>query len=89
MVLGGSISCGADTTRLDQEWTRRVFQFINNTWPHANHTFLNSCKPATPSMLIDACLDGYVPEKVDLVLMEVCCSASPAAVSFLRAHSLK
>ena len=67
--------------------THSVFLFINETWPHANHTFHNSCKPATPSMLIDACLDSYVPEKVDLVLVEVSCSMLPMPESFLHART--
>ena len=47
--------------------------WINATFPHANHTYLNRCRPATPSMMIGACLEVYLPHDlaVDLVLLEV------------------
>ena len=42
------------------------------TWPKANHTYSNHCKPATPSMVVAACLDSYyIPENIDLILFEV------------------
>ena len=73
VALGGSITCGADTRRLEQQWTYLVFMWINATFPHANHTYLNRCRPATPSMMIGACLEVYLPHDlaVDLVLLEV------------------
>lgn len=74
VAMGGSITCGADTSRLEQQYTWLVFAWINATFPHANHTYLNRCRPATQSMLIGACLSLYIPpEPVDLVLLEVSC----------------
>ena len=67
--MGGSITCGGNTRVLEEQWSYRVFLWVNATFPHANHTYLNSCKPATPSMVIGACLT--VPDHVDLILMEV------------------
>ena len=79
LVLGGSIACGGDTRRLEQQWTYQIFQWFNATFPHAKHTYLNNCKPATPSMVIAACLDQYIPEKVDYIILEVSCSRCPYA----------
>ena len=75
VVTGGSITCGADTRALDEQWSYRVFLWINATFPHSNHTYLNLCKPATPSMVVGACLT--MPDHVDLVLMEVTLFPSP------------
>ena len=71
VVLGGSITCGGNTRVEEEMWSYRVFMWINATYPHVNHTYMNSAKPATPSMVIAGCLDAYVPEDVDLVLLEV------------------
>ena len=71
VVLGGSISCGGDTWYYEQQWATRVFNWINATFPSSRHTFQNSCKGATPSMLIAACLDQHVPAGTDLILVEV------------------
>lgn len=69
--MGGSITCGGNTRSEDEQWSYRVFHWINSTFPHTNHTYLNSCKPATPSMVVGACLRDYIPDQVDLVLFEV------------------
>ena len=71
VALGGSITCGADTFYLEQQWSYQVFMWVNATFPHANHTYLNRCRAGTPSMVVGACLDSYVPEKVDLIIIEV------------------
>ena len=72
VVLGGSISCGSDTSRLEQQWNYQVFLWFNATFPHANHMYVNRCRPATQSTLIGACLDSYLPPgPIDLVLLEV------------------
>ena len=71
VAMGGSITCGGNTRSEDEHWSYRVFQWINSTFPHANHTYLNSCKPATPSFVVGACLRDYIPDQVDLVLFEV------------------
>ena len=59
----------------------QVFMWINATYPHAKHSYLNSCKPATPSAVVAACLDTYIPEDVDLILIEV-----PCRHNFLAGH---
>ena len=45
--------------------------WINATYPHVNHTYTNACRPATPSMVIAACLDSYLSTDPDLILLEV------------------
>ena len=69
VAMGGSITCGGETRALEEQWSYRVFLWINETFPHANPTYVNQCKPATPSMVVGACLT--VPDHIDLVLMEV------------------
>ena len=71
VVLGGSITCGGDTRHLEEQWPYRVFMWINSAFPHADHTFSNLCKSATPSMVVAACLQSSLPKEVDFVLMEV------------------
>ena len=75
VAMGGSITCGGETRTLEEQWSYRVFLWVNETFPHANHTYLNQCKPATPSMVVGACLT--VPDHVDLILLEVTLSLSP------------
>ena len=85
LVLGGSIACGGDTRRLEQQWTWHIFLWINSTFPpkSGEHSYTNSCKPATPSMVVAACLDNYIPEKVDYIIIEVS-SGTPCAGVLIR-----
>ena len=78
VVIGGSITCGGNTYTEDQRWINQVFQWINSTWPHPEHTLINACKPATPSMLFSFCMHQSVPDDTDLLLMEV----QPATIPF-------
>ena len=72
LVLGGSITCGGETLNIQESWSYLVYKWIQATWPMANHTYSNHCKPATPSMVVAACLDSYyIPENIDLILFEV------------------
>lgn len=71
VVIGGSITCGGNTYTEDQRWINQVFQWINTTWPHADHRLINACKPATPSMLFSFCMHQSVPDDTDLLFMEV------------------
>ena len=71
VLIGGSITCGGNTYTEDQRWINQVFQWINTTWPHADHRLINACKPATPSMLFSFCMHQSVPDDTDLLFMEV------------------
>lgn len=71
VILDGSITCGGDTRVIEEQWSYRVFMWIKETFPHEDHTYLNMCKSATPSMVTGACLGNYLPENIDLILIEV------------------
>ncbi len=43
VALGGSITCGAGGRDVPS-YIEQVFQWINATFPHPEHTFINSCK---------------------------------------------
>ena len=79
VAMGGSITCGGETRALEEQWSYRVFLWVNETFPNVNHSYLNLCKPAAPSMVVGACLT--VPDHIDLILMEVApfshCEAGP------------
>ena len=61
--------------------------WINATFPNSKHAYLNSCKPATPSSVVAACLDTHIPEEVDLILFEVMCSLHLSASDSALASS--
>lgn len=71
VILGGSITCGGDTRELGEVWWYRVFNWINATYPHEDHTYHNLCKSATPTMVAGACLQNELPKAIDLILVEV------------------
>ncbi|CAL8471752.1 g11294 [Coccomyxa elongata] len=69
VALGGSITCGSITHNVPS-YIEQVFQWINATFPHADNTFINSCKGGAGSTEAGLCFDAKVPRNADLITME-------------------
>ncbi|EFN56843.1 hypothetical protein CHLNCDRAFT_144427 [Chlorella variabilis] len=69
--IGGSVSWGhGASVRGQTDLPALVFQWMNATFPHPQHKFLNQAISATPSNYFTLCLQWHVPPDADLVLME-------------------
>lgn len=51
-------------------WLVRWFEWLNATWPHADHSLENHGLDAQPIHSSLPCIYAYVPPKVDLVFIE-------------------
>ena len=40
-ALGGSVTAGSGVWRSQNSWTARFFSWVNETFPHKDHVFLN------------------------------------------------
>ncbi|WIA28011.1 hypothetical protein OEZ86_010599 [Tetradesmus obliquus] len=70
-VIGGSISHGASASKIGQtDWFSLVGKFMVNSYPQAKVTLRNGCLPATPSALMEMCLEQSVDADVDLLFIE-------------------
>lgn len=71
-AIGGSITHGAKASRMgENDWFSLVGQYMRAAFPNANVVVRNGALPATPSALMNMCLETYVDEDVDLVFVEV------------------
>lgn len=68
VVVGGSISKGAGSSRPDRAFPARFFEYLNASWPHPGHTFLNKAVGGTTSGLFATCAEALVPPDTDLVV---------------------
>lgn len=68
VVVGGSVARGAGSSRPDRAFPARFFQFLNASWPHPGHTFLNKAVGGTTSGLFATCAEALVPPDTDLVV---------------------
>ena len=73
-VVGGSISAGS-TLGIHRRtsnwlWHGRVFQWLNHTYPNAEHRRINGAVPASTPAYVEGCLSFHVPTSVDLIFME-------------------
>eukprot|EP00882_Tetradesmus_deserticola_P024565 GHRQ01026858.1.p1 GENE.GHRQ01026858.1~~GHRQ01026858.1.p1 ORF type:complete len:286 (+),score=111.91 GHRQ01026858.1:135-992(+) len=70
-VIGGSISHGASASKIGQtDWFSLVGEFLMNSYPQAKVVLRNGCLPATPSALMEMCLEQSVDSDVDLLFIE-------------------
>lgn len=70
-AIGGSITNGAKASRIGEtDWFSLVGKYLQVAFPRANVTTRNGALPATPSALMNMCLEQYVDADVDLVLVE-------------------
>ena len=49
----------------------RWFDVLNQTWPHAGHRLVNAAVDGTPMQALLPCLLSRIPDRVDLVLLEI------------------
>lgn len=70
-AIGGSITNGAKASKIGEtDWFALVGQYLKAAFPKANITTRNGALPATPSALMNMCLEQYVDEDVDLIFVE-------------------
>ena len=51
---------------------RMAFDWVNATWPHAEHRLYNSGRPGGGGLAnFIGCLSSWVPEDIDLFFLEV------------------
>lgn len=57
VALGGSITCGVESTSTEQQWEVRVFRWLNSTYPNARSTFRYAltCASRVPCLLHPMC----------------------------------
>ena len=65
---------GPETARRQhgRGFLRMAFDWMNNTWPHADHRLYNSGRPGAGGLVnFIGCLSSWVPEAIDLFFLEV------------------
>jgi hypothetical protein len=70
-AIGGSITHGAKASTIGEtDWFSRVAKYLRTAFPRASISTRNGALPATPSALMNMCLEQYVDDDVDLVFVE-------------------
>ena len=70
-VVGGSISAGVGPIAANNSYVSRVFNWVNTTFPHAEHQFHVFALPATTSAYYAPCVTTTaLPANTDIVLVE-------------------
>lgn len=70
-AIGGSITHGAKASVIGEtDWFSLVGKYLKTAFPRTNITTRNGALPATPSALMNMCLEQYVDEDVDLMFVE-------------------
>lgn len=70
-AIGGSITHGAKASVIGKtDWFSLVGTYLQSAFPKANITTRNGALPATPSALMNMCLEQYVDKDVDLMFVE-------------------
>ncbi|PSC68096.1 hypothetical protein C2E20_8274 [Micractinium conductrix] len=86
VTLGGSVTIGAGSTRTNvTSYAPMFFQFLNFSFPHRDHQFLNKGIGATTSGIFAVCADKMLPPDSDLVVVELTYN-EPADVPFTYPH---
>ena len=68
-ALGGSVTVGHNVQNKQTAWLYRVFDWINTTFPHPEHQFINKAIPAVTSAYIAPCVLNLLPDDLDLILL--------------------
>ena len=72
-AIGGSITAGASASRVGvNDWFAQVVHYMHHSFPNANIEGRNLAFSATPSMLMDLCLEKHIDADVHLVFVEYC-----------------
>lgn len=70
-AIGGSITHGAKASERGRtDWFSLVGAYLRSAFPRAEISTRNGALPATPSALMNMCLEQYVDDDVDLVFVE-------------------
>lgn len=70
-AVGGSITHGAAASKIGEtDWFSLVGKYLQGAFPKSNVIMRNGALPATPSALMNMCLETYVDEEVDVVFVE-------------------
>jgi hypothetical protein len=70
-AVGGSITHGAKSSQPGKtDWFSLVGAYLRTAFPHAEISMRNGALPATPSALMNMCLEQYVDADVDLIFVE-------------------
>ncbi|KAF6266240.1 hypothetical protein COO60DRAFT_1632898 [Scenedesmus sp. NREL 46B-D3] len=70
-AVGGSITNGAKASVIGEtDWFSLVGKYMQRAFPRASISLRNGALPATPSALMNMCLEQYVDDDVDLVFVE-------------------
>lgn len=59
-------------------WLLDVFQWINTTWPHADHRMVNNGEPASTIQTYATCLGSKVEPNADLIIVEPISTGGPS-----------
>ncbi|KAL4442048.1 hypothetical protein ABPG77_011309 [Micractinium sp. CCAP 211/92] len=75
-TLGGSVTVGAGSSgqkggSKPNAYPQLFFRFLNASFPHRDHVFLNRGIGATTSGIYAVCADRMLPQSVDLVVVEL------------------
>ncbi|GBF94284.1 SGNH hydrolase, partial [Raphidocelis subcapitata] len=72
-AIGGSITHGAKASKIGEtDWFSLVTRYMRDAFPRSNVTARNGALPATPSALMNMCLETYVDSGIDLLFVEYC-----------------
>lgn len=69
-TLGASVTRGIGTTDRQYSYASRFFQYINSTFPHRHHEFVNRGIGGTSSAIYSVCAEHMVKQDADLVVLE-------------------
>ena len=79
-ALGGSVTVGHNVENKQTAWLYRVFDWVNTTFPHPDHEFINAAIPAVTSAYVAPCVLDLLPGNLDLVFL-VCSFQMPVGKS--------
>lgn len=72
VTLGGSVTVGTgSSTYSTHSYPARFFQFLNASFPHRDHVFLNKAIGATSSGLFSVCAEKMLPKESDIIVVEL------------------
>ncbi|KAL4447553.1 hypothetical protein ABPG75_004772 [Micractinium tetrahymenae] len=69
-TLGASVTRGIGTTDRRYSYASRFFEYINSTFPHSDHVFVNRGIGGTSSAIYSVCAEHMVKQNADLVVLE-------------------
>eukprot|EP00959_Pyramimonas_sp_CCMP1952_P082687 1727913-Pyramimonas_sp.AAC.2 len=80
VALGGSITNGRGVgfpSDYKGSWSKLVFDWIQDMWPNAKHTYVNGAASATDVSYFASCLYRHCPMDADIVILEHAVNTAP------------